>query len=120
MSGRPNFLLIMTDQQRWDHFGFMGNNLVRTPNLDRLAGRGVCLSNLHVASPTCMSNRASLMTGRMPSQNGVRYNGVPLDRDFVTFVEILRGCGLRHHVGRQVTPAGYDRRSGVGAAAQRD
>jgi len=93
LADKPNFLLIMTDQQRWDHFGFMGNRVLRTPNLDLLAARGTCFTHLYVASPTCMSNRAALATGRMPSQNGVRYNGVPLDRDFVTFVDLMNAAG---------------------------
>jgi len=97
-SDRPNFLVITTDQQRWDHVGYAGNNQIRTPNIDQLAEKGSWFSNFYVASPTCMSNRATLMTGRMPSLNGVRYNGVPLDLDTVTFVDLLRAAGYRTHL----------------------
>lgn len=115
---RPNFLLIMTDQQRWDHVGYQGHPLLRTPNIDRLAAQGSWLTNFFVASPTCMSNRASLMTGRMPALNGVRYNGVPLDYDFVTFVDLLAAAGYRsaligksHLQGMQATPSMVPRRA---------
>ena len=75
---RPNFLLFITDQQRADHLGAYGNTIVRTPHLDALAARGWRAEACHVASPICMPNRASLMTGRMPSVHGARHNGIAL------------------------------------------
>ncbi|MDN5540466.1 sulfatase-like hydrolase/transferase, partial [Comamonas sp.] len=89
----PNVLLIVTDQQRADHLGCAGNTLLRTPNIDRLARTGVRASNFHAASTTCMSNRATLMTGRLPSLHGVVHNGISLSRDHTTFVELLRAGG---------------------------
>ena len=90
---RPNFLFFITDQQRHDHVGYRGLYPVTTPHIDALAERGSVFLNNYVASPTCMSNRATLMTGRMPNLNGVRYNGVPLDVEAVTFVDLLRADG---------------------------
>ena len=95
MNKRPNFLLLMTDQQRADNFGFAGHPLLKTPNLDSVANSGTWWPKFYTASPSCMANRASLMTGRMPSAHGVRYNGVPLDRDAVTFVDLLRAHGYQ-------------------------
>ena len=92
---RPNFLLFITDQQRYDHAGYAGNPVLRTPNLDAMAQSGAWFSRFFVASPTCMSSRATLMTGRMPSLHGVRFNGLPLDLDSVTFVDLLRAAGYR-------------------------
>ena len=92
---KPNFLFFITDQQRYDHVGYFGNSVLRTPNIDLLAHSGTWFSKCYVASPTCMSSRASLMTGRMPSLNGVRYNGIPLHLDSVTFVDLLREAGYR-------------------------
>ena len=92
---QPNFLFFITDQQRYDHVGYAGNKIVRTPNIDGLAQRGAWLPKFYVASPTCMSSRATLMTGRMPSLNGVKYNGIPLDLDSVTFVDLLRAEGYK-------------------------
>ena len=92
---QPNFLFFITDQQRYDHVGYAGNSIVQTPHIDGLAQRGTWLSKFYVASPTCMSSRATLMTGRMPSLNGVKFNGIPLDLDSVTFVDLLRAEGYK-------------------------
>ena len=92
---RPNFLVFITDQQRWDHVGFAGNPTIRTPNIDALASAGTWVPRFYVASPVCMPNRATFMTGRMPSLHGVRHNGIPLDFDQSTFVHLLRGAGYR-------------------------
>jgi arylsulfatase A-like enzyme len=93
MTTRPNILLIVTDQQRADHLSCAGHPLLRTPHIDALATQGVRASRFHAASTTCMSNRATLMTGRLPSQHGVVHNGVNLSRDHSTFVELLRAAG---------------------------
>ena len=92
---RPNFLLIMTDQQRADHLGAYGNCLLRTPHIDALAGDGMAFDRFYVNSPVCMPNRAAIMTGRMPSAAGVRMNGVPLPLSTRSFVETLREAGYR-------------------------
>lgn len=90
---RPNFLLIITDQHRADHVGAYGNTLVRTPHIDTLAQHGWRANNMHVATPICMPNRASLMTGRYPSVHGARHNGIPLSLRSATFVNTLREAG---------------------------
>ncbi|MET3369339.1 UNVERIFIED_CONTAM: arylsulfatase A-like enzyme [Jeotgalibacillus campisalis] len=76
---RPNVLFIIADQLRADHLGFGGNATVKTPNLDALAAKSIVFENATVANPTCMPNRASLMTGRWPSAHGTRCNGITLD-----------------------------------------
>ena len=88
-----NVLLVMTDQQRADHVGFGGHPLVRTPHLDALARRGRRFERCHVANPICMPNRATILTGRMPSIHGTRQNGIPLDWNANTFVRVLRSAG---------------------------
>jgi arylsulfatase A-like enzyme len=93
MRRKPNILLIVTDQHRADHLGCYGNTVVRTPHIDGLAKRGVRFDRFYVASPICMPNRSTLMTGRMPSLHGVRNNGIPLALDQTTFVEVLRAAG---------------------------
>lgn len=70
-ASRPNILFITTDQQRWDCVGANGNSLLRTPNLDRLAARGVSFSQSFCAATACMPSRACLMTGTMPQVHGV-------------------------------------------------
>lgn len=93
---RPvNFLLFITDQHRADHLGAYGNGVVATPHLDRLAGAGWRADNMHVATPICMPNRASLMTGRYPSTHGARHNGIALSLRSRTFVDMLSSAGWR-------------------------
>ena len=93
MTSKRNILLIITDQHRADHLGCYGNTVVKTPNIDALANRGTRFDRFYVATPICMPNRATLMTGRMPSLHGVRHNGIPLSLDATTFVEVLRETG---------------------------
>lgn len=92
---RLNFLLIITDQHRKDHLSCYGNRVLQTPNIDAIAERGARFDQFYVTSPVCMPNRASLMTGRMPSVNGARTNGVPLTLQANTFVEEMRQAGYR-------------------------
>jgi len=95
MKGRPNVLFLMTDQHRLDHTGFGGNDVVTTPNLDGLAARSVSFTNAFANNPICMPNRATILTGRMPSVHGTRYNGISLDWNAATFVRELRRVGYR-------------------------
>ena len=91
----PNILFIMTDQHRADHLGCYGNKILKTPNIDSIAANGVTFDRFYVANSTCMPNRATLITGRMPSNNGVLSNGQPLPIDSNTFVHILRQGGYK-------------------------
>jgi len=92
---KPNFLFIMTDQQRADHLGCYGNTILKTPNIDRIAKTGITFDEFYVANSTCMPNRASLITGRMPSVNGVLTNGQSLPIQSNTFVHLLRQDGYK-------------------------
>jgi arylsulfatase A-like enzyme len=93
MTDRPNVLFFITDQLRADHLGCYGNRTIRTPAIDSLAKRGVAFGRFYVASPVCQPNRATLMTGRMPSLHGVRYNGISLSLSANTFVDLFRAAG---------------------------
>jgi arylsulfatase len=92
---RPNFLIFVTDQHRADHLGCYGNPIVRTPHIDALARAGQRFERAYVATPICMPNRGSIMTGRMPSAHGARSNGVPLPLESVTFADLLSEAGYR-------------------------
>ncbi len=95
MTSSPNFLFIITDQQRADHLSCAGNRVLRTPHIDALAERGTRFTRFHVVDPICMPNRATIMTGRMPSLHGVRHNGIALSREHTTFVDVLKATGYR-------------------------
>jgi arylsulfatase A-like enzyme len=90
---QPNFILFITDQHHADFLGCNGHSLVKTPNIDEIAAAGMSFDRFYVSSPVCMPNRASLMTGRMPSVHGVRSNGIPLSMEAVTLVDLLRDAG---------------------------
>ena len=93
MSDRPNFLFLITDQQRADWLGCYGHPVLKTPHIDSIAARGTRFENFHVAAPVCMPNRASLATGRYPSVHGLRYNGCRLPLSANTFVDQLAKAG---------------------------
>ena len=90
---RPNFLFFITDQHRFDYLGCAGHPVLKTPHIDSIAARGTLFERFYVATPVCMPNRATLMTGRMPSVHGVRSNGSPLSLLSNTFVDALRASG---------------------------
>ena len=92
---QPNFLFIITDQHRADYLGCAGHPVVRTPNIDTIAATGTRFERFHVATPVCMPNRASLLTGRYPSVHGLRQNGEYLTYRANTFVDVLSANGYR-------------------------
>ena len=71
MNQRPNLLFILTDDQGAWAMRCAGNTDIHTPNLDRLAAGGTRFENFFCASPVCSPARASILTGRIPSQHGV-------------------------------------------------
>jgi len=68
---QPNLLFILSDDQGSWAMGCAGNKEIRSPNLDRLAREGIRFDNFFCASPVCSPARASILTGRIPSQHGV-------------------------------------------------
>ncbi|MBI3974356.1 MAG: sulfatase-like hydrolase/transferase [Chloroflexi bacterium] len=92
MDSLPNVILLMTDQHRADALGCMGNAIVRTPNFDRLAARGVVFENAFVQSPVCMASRAAIHTGRYPRSTRVRSMGL-LPPEEITLAEALKRAG---------------------------
>ena len=91
----PNFLIIMTDQQAWNAVGYSGNQLIKTPNLDRLASQGVNFSNAVTPCPVCCPARTSILTGRLTETTTIRDNTDVSINDcyFPTFDEILEKRG---------------------------
>ena len=75
---RPNIIYIMTDQQSADAMSCAGNADVHTPNMDRLAARGVRFENAYCSLPVSGPSRASMFTGCVSSEIGMTANGTPL------------------------------------------
>jgi arylsulfatase A-like enzyme len=93
----PNIVLIITDDQGWAQVGWRGNEILQTPNLDRLAGESVEFTRFY-ASPVCAPTRASLMTGRYNYRTGVvdTYLGrAMMHSDERTLPEMLGSAGYR-------------------------
>ncbi|KPJ54408.1 MAG: sulfatase, partial [Planctomycetes bacterium DG_58] len=116
---RPNVVFILTDDQGPWAAHVCGNEEIRTPNLDRLAGEGVRFENFFCTSPVCSPARASLMTGRIPSQHGVHdwisRGSMPPDPQAylegqTCFTDVLAAngyvCGLsgKWHLGDSMRP----------------
>lgn len=74
-AARPNILLYCTDQQRFDTIRALGNQHIRTPNMDRLVNTGVAFTNAYCQTPICTPSRASFLTGCYASSLHVNRNG---------------------------------------------
>jgi arylsulfatase len=68
---KPNLILIMTDQQRFDCIGAMGNPYISTPNIDELANEGALFFNAYSSTPSSTPARAGLLTGSSPWEHGM-------------------------------------------------
>lgn len=73
----PNLVLIISDDQRWTDYGFMGHEHIQTPNLDRLASEGVLFRHGYVTSSLCRPSLATIVTGLYPHQHRLTSNDPP-------------------------------------------
>ena len=131
---QPNLLFILSDDQGAWAMGCAGNSEIRSPNLDRLSQEGIRFDNFFCTSPVCSPARASILTGRIPSQHGVHDalmwqsdtskggldRDVPADRvqfllGMPTYAELLRDRGYdtclsgKWHLGDGMEPrCGFD------------
>lgn len=110
---RPNIILIITDQQRFDTIQALGFPYMDTPNLDRLVNEGVTFTNCHITAPSCAPSRASLFTGYYPHTTGILKNA---DRWQHAWVEDLADSGYycvnvgKMHTFPFETPLGFHER----------
>lgn len=113
-AAKPNIILIISDQFRGDCIGAAGlNPLNLTPNLDRMASRGVIFRSAMSNQPVCSPARASIFTGQFPSRHGVWRNGLGLPQATPTLASTLHDAGYStnyigkwHLAGPNGTPAG--------------
>ncbi len=71
---RPNVVMIISDDQAWSDYGFMGHPIIRTPNLDRLAARSRLFTRGYVPASLCRPSLATMITGLYPHQHGITGN----------------------------------------------
>ena len=95
MGKARNILFIMADQLRWDYLSVAGHPTLETPNIDRLAARGVMFSRAYCQAPVCGPSRMSFYTGRYTKCHGAHYNNIPLRIDEWTIGDHLRPQGYR-------------------------
>ena len=96
--GRPNIVVILTDDQGYGDLGCYGATEVATPHLDRMAAEGMRFTDFYVAAPFCSPSRAALLTGRLPVRCGVPYVLFPTEHtglppEEITLAEMLRSAG---------------------------
>ncbi|MCZ4354629.1 sulfatase-like hydrolase/transferase [Roseovarius aestuarii] len=97
MSGTPNVLVIMTDQQRADSLGCTGNSIVQTPNIDALARRGAVFHNHHTPHQICSPSRSTLFSGLYARHHGLTRNGVALPEKTPLLTHDLKAAGYQTH-----------------------
>jgi N-acetylglucosamine-6-sulfatase len=93
--GRPDIILILADDHRFDAAGFMGHPYLETPHLDRLSRGGVVFENAFVTTSLCSPSRASILTGLYAHRHGVIDNYAPVPPGLETFPVALRESGYR-------------------------
>lgn len=94
---RPNLLFILSDDQRWDSLGCMGNTVVQTPNIDALAKRGVLFTNNFVTTSICAISRASFFSGQYARRHRIEDFSTPFKPEAfsLTYPALLRKSGYR-------------------------
>ena len=122
-SGRPNFLVVVTDDQRPDTIRALGNSAIRTPTLDTLVARGMTFTRAIAPDPLCVPSRAEIMTGCSEFSNGVSsMGGGRMKPELVLWAQAMRDAGYHSwyvgkwmNDGRPIT-RGYEETRGLFAS----
>ncbi|MGI6414965.1 MAG: sulfatase-like hydrolase/transferase [Thermoguttaceae bacterium] len=120
---KPNFLVVVTDDQRPDTIGALGNPHIRTPTLDRLVREGLAFTRAIAPDPLCVPSRAEILTGCREFANGVSsLGGGRIRQDLTLWGDAMRSAGYHAwYVGKWMndgkpTTRGYDQTRGLFAA----
>ena len=111
----PNLVIILADDLGYGDLGAYGHQIVKTPNIDKLAQEGVKFTDYYAPAPLCSPSRAGLLTGRMPFRTGIRSwipegKNVALGRNELTIANLLKQQGYDTAImGKLHLNAGGDR-----------
>ncbi len=115
---KPNFLVVLIDDLRYDEFGAGGHPYMKTPHIDRVAAEGALFERAFHTTPICSPNRASIMTGQYASRHGIIDNVArdAMSHRLPNYHLVLRKLGYetahvgKWHMGNDGAPRpGYDR-----------
>lgn len=116
-SPRPNIVMIVVDDMKFDEWSGGGHTYLKTPNIDQLAKEGTQFTRAYHAVPLCSPNRASILTGQYPSRHGIVDNSAREQASFMLdlFPRYLQEGGYKTahigkwHMGNSAAPRpGYD------------
>ena len=126
-SSKPNIIVIIADDQRWDATSFMQSRMANigrtarfpwlagtTPNLDRLSHEGIHFDNAFTVFSTCSPSRATMLTGVYPHIHGITDNSTAFPIDSTTYASLLKADGYatgyfgKWHHGQQTERPGFD------------
>jgi len=113
---RPNFVFILTDDQRYDAMSCAGHPFAKTPNIDRIANEGARFANAFVTISLCSPSRGCFLTGRYAHSHGVMDNATKFNDTVPTFPLVLQKAGYKtayigkwHMDGDDGPHPGFDR-----------
>jgi arylsulfatase A-like enzyme len=94
---RPNIIFILTDDQRWDAIGASGNDLVHTPEMDKLADEGSYFRNALVTTPICAASRATIFTGLYERSHAYTFQTGPIKSEYMetAYPKLLKEAGYK-------------------------
>jgi len=92
---RPNIIVVLVDDMRWDEYGEGGHNYIKTPNIDHISQEGINFQNAFTTTPLCSPSRASFLTGLYAHSNGIIDNTARNEQShqLVTFPKLLNAEG---------------------------
>jgi N-sulfoglucosamine sulfohydrolase len=118
---KPNIIIFIADDVSWNDFGCYGNQAVKTPNIDKIAGTSVKFNNAFLTTSSCSPSRVSILTGRYPHNTGAPELHMPILPEMPNLPKTLKSSGYytvaagKFHEGdhmKEVYDVMYSRKDG--------